>query len=99
MQENVLQAVERIRRMESIFDALKAVFAQDQAAFFASGEMQRQLQLLIDYYENGRWLRDFQMDEAGLLPPNLKRGVLSEDGVYNFLSDIDVARADVEADV
>lgn len=25
------------------------------------------------------------MDEAGKLPKNLKRGVLSEDGIYNVL--------------
>jgi len=28
------------------------------------------------------------LDEQGLLPENLKRGVLSEDGVYNFITDI-----------
>ena len=26
-------------------------------------------------------------DEAGNLPPDLKRGVLSEDGIWNLLSD------------
>ena len=30
---------------------------------------------------------DFEADEAGKLPPDLKRGVLSEDGVYDILSD------------
>ena len=30
---------------------------------------------------------DFAADEAGNLPPDLKRGVLSEDGIWNLLSD------------
>ena len=32
-------------------------------------------------------LSDFEADEAGLLPPDLKRGFLSEDGIYNLLGD------------
>ena len=43
---------------------------------------------LTEYYDGGQWLRDYQADEAGLLPHDLKRGVLSEDGVYNLLCDI-----------
>ncbi|MBK6087256.1 DUF4298 domain-containing protein, partial [Ruminococcus difficilis] len=30
---------------------------------------------------------DFAADEAGLLPKGLKRGVLSEDGIYNLLEE------------
>ena len=32
-------------------------------------------------------IQDFAADEAGLLPKNLKRGVLSEDGLWNVLAD------------
>lgn len=32
-------------------------------------------------------LSDFDSDEAGLLPPDLKRGVLSEDGIYKLLEE------------
>ena len=42
---------------------------------------------LTSYYESGQWLQDFEADERGELPKNLKRGVLSEDGVYNLLSE------------
>lgn len=47
------------------------------------------LQELTEYYGNGRWMVDYETDEAGLLPSDLKRGVLSEDGVYNLLFDIE----------
>ena len=30
---------------------------------------------------------DFEADDAGKLPKDLKRGVLSEDGIYDVLSD------------
>ena len=42
---------------------------------------------LTSYYESGQWLKDFESDERGELPKDLKRGVLSEDGVYNLLSE------------
>ena len=34
-------------------------------------------------------MEDYQLDEQGLFPPGLKRGVLSEDGVYNFLTELE----------
>ena len=43
---------------------------------------------LMQYYEGGLWLSDYEADERGELPSELKRGVLSQDGVYNLLSEI-----------
>ncbi len=42
---------------------------------------------LNKYYSSELWKMDFAADEAGHLPPALKRGVLSEDGIWNLLSD------------
>ena len=53
-----------------------------QKAENGSPEMLRQLS---DYYSSPEWKRDYAADEAGLLPNDLKRGVLSEDGIYNLL--------------
>ncbi len=39
------------------------------------------------YYDSTDWKKDYADDEAGLLPPELKRGVLSEDGLYNLLEE------------
>ena len=76
--------IDRIRQMEACFDALQQALAQDPAAdnepWFES-----ELQTLLAYYEGGQWLYDYTLDEAGLLPPDLKRGVLSQDAVYNFM--------------
>ena len=39
------------------------------------------------YYTGEDWKQDFADDEAGLLPDTLKRGVLSEDRIYNLLEE------------
>ena len=50
-----------------------------------NAELREMLRLLRRYYEDGQWLQDYELDEQGLLPRDLKRGVLSQDGVYDFL--------------
>ena len=37
------------------------------------------------YYASSDWKMDFADDEADLLPKDMKRGVLSEDGIFNAL--------------
>jgi hypothetical protein len=49
--------------------------------------------MLISYYENGEWLRDYEMDECSLLPKDLKRGILAQDAVYDFLEQIRRAKS------
>jgi len=73
--------------MEQVFDALQSVVNADPAVVKNAG-FQAFVQILADYYENGQWLRDYELDECGKLPKDLKRGVLSEDGLYNFLMTI-----------
>ena len=43
------------------------------------------LRLLEDYYTSGLWLEDYEADERGELPLDLKRGVLSQDALYDLL--------------
>ena len=47
----------------------------------------KQFKKLSDYYGSSRWMKDFEADEAGKLPRDLKRGVLSEDAVWDLLSE------------
>ena len=85
-QTQLSAAIHRIAEMERIFDTLTAHkdgAARHSAVFHAL------LRRLQRYYEGGQWLRDYRLDEAGLLPRHLKRGVLSEDGVYNLLTELD----------
>lgn len=50
-------------------------------------EAQKDIAALNAYYGSDEWKQDFADDEAGLLPKDLKRGVLSEDGIWNVLED------------
>lgn len=82
MEQRIFEASCRIRQMESLFDALQAEDARKSPGFF------KDLQTLLEYYDGGHWLQDYQLDEQGLLPKDLKRGVLSQDGIYNFLLEL-----------
>ena len=70
------ETVNRIKKMEACFDNLQKNVTDDE------------LQILEEYYKSGQWLKDYEMDEQGLIPKDLKRGVLSQDAVYNFLEEI-----------
>ncbi len=89
MEHYIRQAVERIKNMEAVFDFLQRIVAEKSFSVCKEDWFRIHLDNLIDYYENGVWLADYTLDEQGLLPVNLKRGILSQDGVYNFLSEID----------
>lgn len=85
------EAIDRIQRMEEIFDTLRAGASSDPPVM-----EEALLKILLDYYTSGQWLKDYELDEKGYLPPDVKRGVLSEDGVYNFLEDIHPQSPDPE---
>ncbi|MCR5844475.1 MAG: DUF4298 domain-containing protein [Oscillospiraceae bacterium] len=46
------------------------------------------LRLLDAYYTSGEWREDYEADENGELPPDLKRGVLSQDALYDLLESV-----------
>ena len=55
--------------------------------FPKTAKTQKDIQILNDYLGSDDWKTDFAADEAGLLSADLKRGVLSEDGIWNLLED------------
>ena len=77
-----MQQIERIQYMEQLLDfVLKARKEQDKQE-----RIQEAIRILSEYYGSDEWKQDFADDEAGLLPKDLKRGVLSEDGIWNLLT-------------
>ena len=73
--------------MELYFDTVTAAFEIDKE-LLNDGPISEMLSVLLNYYEGGQWLEDYQADEQGMLPKELKRGILSQDGFYNFLSEL-----------
>jgi len=84
----ILEAEDRISKMELYFDLLQHTAAIDPAMVRKDPSHRELLDILTRYYESGQWLRDYELDEQGLLPKELKRGVLAQDAVYNFLEQI-----------
>ncbi len=80
--------VARIKRMELCYDAVSQAAAADPALLSNDENIIAMLSALIDYQESGQWLKDYEADERGELPRKLKRGVLSQDGLYDLLSSI-----------
>lgn len=81
--------IERIRDMEAIFDTVQEMMKYDELSVIQYQELKEKILCLRQYQESGQWLEDFECDERGELPLDLKRGVLSEDGVYNLLIEVD----------
>ena len=75
----------RIRQMERRYRAVTAAMKRLNAALDKWEAVQDDIAALSGYYGSQEWRKDFEDDEAGLLPEDLKRGVLSEDGLWNLL--------------
>jgi len=83
------EIIARIRQMEQLFDEIREATEKDSKAIHKDKDLYEKWRVLLAYYEGGQWLKDFECDERGGLPQELKRGVLSEDGVYNLISEIE----------
>lgn len=82
-----MEQIERIKQMELHLDRASSAVMQLSAALDNYIDVQKSISALDEYYSSDDWKQDYADDEAGLLPPNLRRGVLSEDAVWNLLSD------------
>ena len=73
MEQNLERATDALRVLNDALDEYEAV--------------QDALHELDTYYGSDIWKQDFSDDEQGKLPNTLKRGVLSEDALWNVLED------------
>ena len=81
------ERIERIGDMEEKMDRAWKAVRELQAAIEQFNGVREDVDALSDYYENGCWRQDYEADEAGALPENLKRGVLSQDALYDLLAE------------
>lgn len=89
MIKNNKEQIARIQQMEQHLDQASTAIKQFSVALEKYMSVQKAIVALKEYYGSDEWKQDFADDEAGLLPTELKRGVLSEDGIWNLLSDYD----------
>jgi len=79
--------IERIKQMELRLEKAAAAVMELSAALDKFEAVQEDIAVLDKYYGSEEWKQDYADDEAGILPADLKRGVLSEDGIWNLLTD------------
>ena len=80
--------IERIREMELRMERVAKTVEELMTALSHFKALDDDLEVLDQYYGSDEWKQDLAADEAGRLPRDLKRGVLSEDGLWNLLSDV-----------
>ncbi|MBR2085311.1 MAG: DUF4298 domain-containing protein [Muribaculaceae bacterium] len=88
MNKDNKQQIARIRTMEQRMNRAAAAVKRLSVALDKWETAQEDITALGEYYGSDLWQQDFADDEAGLLPADLKRGVLSEDGLWNLLVDV-----------
>lgn len=79
------ETIRRIRQMELYFDMVNQALNIDMHFAKSDTHIISMINILTDYMESGQWQKDYEADERGELPRDLKRGVLSQDGLYDLL--------------
>lgn len=73
MEEDYIQAAAALKTLEKALNRTQAVLPR--------------LQALNAYLGSPEWYQDRATDAAGDFPPDLRRGVLTEDTIYDLLTD------------
>ena len=82
-----MEQIERITQMEQRMERAATAVMTLSAALDRYEEVLEDIAALEAYYDSDTWKQDFADDEAGKFPADLRRGVLSEDGIWNLLTD------------
>ncbi len=86
-----MNQIERIQLMEEKADRVKDALPRLQEAAKLYRDVLSDVKDLERYYQTV-WRDDFEDDEKGKFPADLKRGILSEDMLYNLLTDFDAIK-------
>lgn len=81
------KAIERIQQMEERFDSLERMVRALEEALQDEGGLRENFGVLQEYMYSGQWLKDYEADEKGRIPKEIKRGVLSQDALYDLLTE------------
>jgi len=83
------QLITRIKEMEDRYQELTRVMGELDIAIKQYKDYKDDLDILKNYMESGQWLKDYEADEAGMVPSDLNREILSQDALYDFLEGAD----------
>lgn len=80
---------ERIAFMSDCYDKLRKLVSSLSQQTEELEALLPDIEKLQEYMESGKWQEDFEADERGEVPLEVNRAVLSEDGLYDLMGDID----------
>ena len=90
------KVITRVKLMEQYMDEVSEVLKNCPESLKENKEIRLKITELENYQKSGQWLLDYECDERGELPADLKRGILSEDMLYNLLCDVRVWKEKIE---
>ena len=88
---------ETIREMEEKLNRCRAAVDALGDALDVFETVQDDLAALEEWYGSDDWFAQLAADERGELPPDLRRGVLSQDALYDLLEDADALRKRIQS--
>ncbi|MBQ8634301.1 MAG: DUF4298 domain-containing protein [Lachnospiraceae bacterium] len=83
-----ISIINRIQQMEQYMDEVSEALRISPNKVKEDRMLCEKIKLLTNYMASGQWLADYEADERGELPADLKRGVLSQDALYNLLCEV-----------
>ena len=81
------EKIKRVEKMEKIMDKSADIFRGLNEALDKLEENLTDYKKLDEYYSSKNWFLDVEDFNNGVLPQDLKCGVLSEDGAYNLFGE------------
>ena len=84
---SINKRIEKITAMEEILDKHNLKISKLKEALEDFVENQKQIDKLVNYYLSQQYELDYESFENGEFPEDLKCGVLSQDAVFNLLTD------------
>ena len=85
MKKNYTDTAKRIEAMSRAMARVQRAVAALNRDMYRMEKLGATVKELDEYQRSGLWLKDFEADEAGSIPADVNRAVLSEDDLYNLL--------------
>lgn len=81
-----MNQISRINKYENILDAGNNTIKELALVLKKYHEIQKEINELDKYYGSDNWYQDVDDYDMNLLPKGIKAGVLSEDAIYDLLT-------------
>ena len=77
------ETIERVKKMESKLDNVTPKINAFEQSLNNMNSVYEDMKILSEYLSK-EWKKDYEADEEGKIPKDLKRGVLGQDTLYNL---------------